>query len=333
MTPLRWGILSTSNFAEKHFIPGLKKSPLIEVAAVASRNLPSAEAYAERNGIPTAHGTYEALLADPSIDVIYNPLPNTMHAEWTRKAAEAGKHVMCEKPMGINAAELDVLLPLASSVHIAEAFMVRFHPQWIDAREVVRSGSLGRITHVNTEFNYHNVDPANIRNTAAVGGGGMYDIGCYAVVATRWFMEAEPVRVMAMADVDPKFGTDRLMSALLDIGDGRISTFSVSTQTAGYQRIQILGTEGRLEITVPFNQPADEPGVYLMHDGSKHLNGLDTTPTESAVKDQYTAQAEAFGERIRNESPTDGPLRDAIANMRVIDAVFASAKSGRAETV
>ena len=329
MTPVRWGILSTSNFAETRFMPGLRRSPHIDVAAVASRDVAAARVYADRNAIATAYGSYEELLADPTIEVIYNPLPNHMHVEWTKKAAEAGKHVICEKPMGMTAAELEQLLPLASKVHLAEAFMVRFHPQWIEAREVVRSGQIGRVTHVNIEFNYYNVDETNIRNIASTGGGAMYDIGCYAVVATRWFMEAEPVRVAALADLDPTFHTDRLTSALLDMGDGRISTFSVSTQTTGYQRVHVLGTKGRIEVTVPFNQEPDEPGIYLVHDGSTHLNGLDAPRFETEVVDQYMVQGEAFGQRIRNEVPTDSWVRDAMANMRVIDAVFASAKTGQ----
>jgi predicted dehydrogenase len=332
MTPVRWGVLSTSHFAESRFLPGLRRSPMIEVAAVASRDLVRARAYADKNRIPVAYGSYEELLADSSIDVIYNPLPNHLHAEWTRRAAEAGKHVLCEKPMGMNAAELDQLLLLASQVHVAEAFMVRFHPQWIEARELVRSGALGRVTHINVEFNYHNVDATNIRNNADIGGGAMYDIGCYAVVATRWFMEAEPVRVAAVADLDPTFGTDRLTSALIDMGDGRTSTLTVSTQTVSYQRVHVIGTLGRVEIAVPFNQPPDEPGVYVQHDGSD-LFGFDAPRTETAAVDQYTLQGEAFSRRVREDAPSDRYLRDAMANMAVIDAIFASAKSGRFETV
>ena len=332
MQPVRWGILSTSSFAESRFLPGLRKSPLIDVAAVASRDVARAAEFAARNQIPTAYGSYEELLADPTIEVIYNPLPNDLHVEWTRRAALAGKHVMCEKPMGMNATELDVLLPLAGQVHIAEAFMVRFHPQWIETRDAVRSGSLGRVSHMHVAFSYNNTDAANIRNIAANGGGAMYDIGCYAVVAARWFMEADPQRVAAVIDRDPTFGTDRLTSALLDFGDGRTCTMSVSTQAVYHQRVHVYGTDARLEITIPFNQLQDSPMVYLTHRGES-VDGLDAVRHEVAMNDQYASQGAAFSMRVRHEQPTDGPLRDAMVNMRTIDAIFRSARSNRFETV
>jgi predicted dehydrogenase len=329
---LRWGILSTSSFAEKVFIPGLRRSASVDLAAVASRDLEKAQSYARKNNIATAYGSYDDLLADPSIDVVYIPMPNTMHVEWAVKAAQAGKHVLCEKPIGMNAHELDALLPWANTVHIAEAFMVRFHPQWVETREVVRSGSLGRTTHMHIEFNYSNTDPTNIRNTAGVGGGAMYDIGCYAVVAARWFLEADPTRVAAVTDIDPVFGTDRLTSALLDFGDGRTCTFSVSTQTVPHQRVHLLGTQGRLEITIPFNQPQTDTTTYFVHHGQS-LDGLDAEPHVLPAYDQYALQADAFCERIINEQPTDTHLRDAMVNMATIDAVFRAAQSGRFEPI
>ncbi len=330
--PVRWGILSTSSFAQSHFLPGLRRASFVEVAAVASRHLGRARDFADRNAIPTAYGSYEELLADPSIDVIYNPLPNSLHVEWTRRAAEAGKHVLCEKPMGMTAADLDVLRPLALRVHIAEGFMVRFHPQWIETRERICSGELGRVTHMHAAFSYHNNSADNIRNIAEVGGGALYDIGCYAIVAARWFLEADPVRVAAIVDRDPTFGTDRLTSALLDFGDGRVCAFTVTTQGVRHQRVHVFGTKGRLEITIPFNQPQTEPITYLTHDGSS-ASGLDAVHHVVPANDQYALQAEAFSQRVRNETPTDEPLRDAIVNMAVIDAVFRAASSGRFEDI
>jgi predicted dehydrogenase len=332
MTPVRWGILSTSNFAQRKFIPGLQKSPLIEVAAICSRGIDRAAEAAARLGIQTAYGSYEEMLADPTIEVVYNPLPNDLHAEWTRKAAEAGKHVMCEKPMGMTAVELDVLVGVAHKVHIAEGFMVRFHPQWQETRELVRGGRLGRVSHMQVAFGYNNVDANNIRNLAANGGGALYDIGCYAIVAARWFMDADPIRVCAVTDIDPNFGTDRLTSALLDFGDGRTCTFQVSTQSVFHQRVHVIGDKARLEITIPFNQPQDAGVTYLLADGTS-ADGLDATRVDLPTTDQYTAQGEAFSLRVRNEVPTDGPLRDAMMNMRVIDAIFRSAKTGRFETI
>ncbi len=332
MQPIRWGILSTSSFAAEKFIPGLQKSPLIDVAAVASRDGSKARAYADALGIATSYGSYEELLADPSIDVIYNPLPNDLHVEWTRQAALAGKHVLCEKPMGMNAAELDVLLPLAEHVHLAEGFMVRFHPQWIETLARVQSGELGRITHAHVAFSYFNDDGNNIRNIASSGGGALYDIGCYAIVAARWFLGSEPTRVAAVMDRDPQFDTDRLTSALMDFGNGQTCTFSVSTQSTYHQRVHIYGTKSRLEVTIPFNQLLDAPMIYLTHDGSS-VDGLDAVQHVVATNDQYTLQGEAFSLRVRNEKPSTAALLDAQCNMRIIDAVTRAAISGRFETI
>jgi predicted dehydrogenase len=332
MEPVRWGVLSTSAFAASKFIPSIQQSPMIDVVAVASRDAGRAAQYASDNHIPVSYGSYEELLIDDSIEVVYNPLPNSLHVEWTKRAAEAGKHVMCEKPMGINAAELDALVPLADRVHIAEAFMVRYHPQWIETREVVRSGVLGRISHMHVAFSYNNGDPTNIRNIASVGGGAMYDIGCYAVVAARWFLESDPVRVAAIADRDPTFGTDRTMTGVLDFGDGRTCTFGVATQTVYHQRANIYGEKGRIESTIPFKQLLDEPMVYLTHDGSS-VAGLDATHYNVAAANQYMLLAEAFSRRVRQEAPTPAALRDAMMNMRILDAVFRSAESGRFEQV
>ena len=234
--------------------------------------------------------------------------------------------------MGLRADELDVLVPLAGKVHIAEGFMVRFHPQWTQTQDLVRSGKLGRVTHMHVMFSYTNTDSNNIRNIASNGGGALYDIGCYAIVASRWFLDAEPIRVAAIADIDPVFGTDRLTSALLDFGDGRTSNFSVSTQCVSHQRVHVFGTLGRLEITIPFNQPLDEPAIYLTHEGQTP-DGLDAMRHVVPTNDQYTLQGEAFSERVRNEQPTSAHVLDAIQNMRIIDAMFAATRSGRFEPI
>jgi predicted dehydrogenase len=333
MQPVNWGILSTSSFATERFLPGLRKSPMVRLAAVGSRNLKRAQAFAETNKVEKAYGSYEEVLEDKDIDIVYIPLPNHMHVEWTIKAAKAGKHVLCEKPMGMNAKEVEKLKPYARKVHIAEAFMVRFHPQWIETRERVRRGEIGRITHMHVAFAYNNLDPKNIRNIEKVGGGALYDIGCYAIVAGRWFYEAEPIRAVGMADRDPKFKTDRLFSALLDFGKGRPLAFTVATQSVVHQRAHIFGTEGRIEITIPFNQPQNDPTVYLMHDGLS-LHGLDAKPHTIATADQYQLQAEYYSKLIRSgEKPSPKRLEDAIRNMRVIDALFKSEKKGRFEKV
>jgi predicted dehydrogenase len=327
MTPVRWGILSTALIGTQRAIPGMLKSKLLEVAAIASRSLPKAEAAARSLGIPKAYGSYEALLADPTIEAIYNPLPNHLHVPLTLAAAQAGKHVLCEKPMAITAAELDVLRPHTSQVHIREAFMVRHHPQWIATRELVRSGAIGELRFIQVPFSYFNADPNNIRNKADIGGGALYDIGCYAIVAGRWFFEREPQRVSATIDRDPAFGTDRTTSGWLDFGGGRQLAFTVSTQCARYQRIQLIGTKGRIEIEIPFNAPQDAPCRYLVDDASA-LDGSGAKVVTLPVADHYQLQAEAFSRALRQERPDSAGLDDATMNMRIIEALFASAESG-----
>ncbi|WP_280151199.1 Gfo/Idh/MocA family oxidoreductase [Piscinibacter sp. XHJ-5] len=330
MTRVRWGILSTALIGTQRCIPGMLKSRELEVVAIASREPGKAKAAAEKLGIPVAHGSYEALLADPGIEAIYNPLPNHLHVPWTLAAARAGKHVLCEKPMAMTAAELEVLRPHASRVHIREAFMVRHHPQWIQAREELRRGVIGELCFMQVPFSYFNDDPANIRNRPDIGGGALYDIGCYAIVAGRWFFEADPVRVIASLDRDPQFGTDRRTSGLLDFGNGRQLVFTVSTQAARYQRIQLVGTRGRIEIEIPFNAPQDAPCRFWVEE-SATLDGSNVRTETLPVADQYQLQAEAFSRAVRDEAPDARGLDDAEVNMRVIDALFASEKSGRFE--
>jgi predicted dehydrogenase len=332
MKTVRWGILSTSSFAEGKFLPGLRRAQGVDVVAVGSRSLDAATAFAARNELASAYGSYEALLADPTIDVIYNPLPNHLHVEWTRKAVEAGKHVYCEKPMALDAAELETLRDLTTQRHIVEGFMVRHHPQWTETRNLIRSGSLGELTHAHIAFAYTNTDPANIRNIANIGGGALYDIGCYAVNAARWFFETEPVRVVALADRDPNFGTDRRFSAMLDMGGGRTVQFTVSTQSVAHQRVHLFGTKSRIEIAIPFNQPQTEPITYLTHDGSS-LDGLDATRHVVGADDQYALMAEWFSEQVRSVQPTSAGLNEAIAQARVLDALFRSERTGNFEVV
>jgi predicted dehydrogenase len=327
--PLRWGILSTAKIAREKIVPALRASAAHEIVAIASRSDAAARAAADKLGIATAHGSYEALIADPNVEAIYNPLPNNLHVPLTLAAARAGKHVLCEKPFAIHASELEVLRPYASQVHIREAFMVRHHPQWQAAREHVRAGEIGTLRYMQVPFSYFNDDPANIRNAPDVGGGGVYDIGCYAIVAGRWFFEAEPKRVVAMIDVDPAFQVDRLASALLDFGGARQLAFTVSTQSVRYQRVQLVGTTGRIEIEVPFNAPEGGATRYFIQRSGS------AAPVEMTVPpcNQYTLQCDAFAHAVRAETPSATALDDAVANMRVIEAVLASAKSGRVETL
>jgi len=325
--PVRWGVLSTANIGTAKVIPGMLKSSRLEVAAIASRDLPRAEAAARRLGIPKAYGSYEALLADTTIEAIYNPLPNHLHVPLTLAAAQAGKHVLCEKPMAIRADDLEVLRPHAARVHIREAFMVRHHPQWTAVRDLVRRGAIGQPRYIQVGFSYFNDDPTNVRNIASIGGGGLYDIGCYAVVAGRWFFGRDPVRAVAQVDRDPLFSTDRTASGILDFGSGLQLAFTVSTQSAPYQRVQILGTSGRIEIEIPFNAPPDKPCRYRIDDCSA-LDGSGIRTVELPVADQYQLQAEAFSDAVRTEAPDARGLADAMVNMYVLDALYRSEKTG-----
>lgn len=332
MQPVRWGILSTAKIGRVKVVPGMMKSPLCDVVAVASRNEASAQDMATELGIAKAYGSYEALFADPEIEAIYNPLPNHLHVPMTLAAAAAGKHVLCEKPIAITAGEAEQLGQAASQVMIAEAFMVRHHPQWQRAREVIRTGEIGELRSIQIIFSYFNVDPGNIRNKADIGGGGLLDIGCYAVVAGRYFFDLEPLRVVTLMDRDPAFGVDRTTSALMDFGAGRQMTFTVSTQSVPYQRLQILGTRGRIEIEIPFNAPPDQPTRLFVDDGSAHGN-RSARAIEFPEVDQYGLQGEAFSRAIRGDEPLAYGLEDAILNMRVLDALRRSESSSAWERV
>jgi predicted dehydrogenase len=331
MKKVRWGILGVANFALQKFIPALQKSGIIEVLAIASRSLDKASAAATSLGIPRAYGSYEELLADPDVDVVYNPLPNHLHVPWSIKAAEAEKHVLCEKPIALTAVEAQKLLEARDrcGVSIQEAFMVRTHPQWVAARRLVREGRIGELRAVQSSFSYFNDDPANVRNMADIGGGAIYDIGCYPITTSRFIFEQEPTRVLALVERDPKFGTDRLASAILDFPRGQ-ALFVCSTQLVPYQRTQIFGTLGRVEIEVPYNAPPDRPCRMFIDDGRDFLgSGIEIMAFETV--DQYTVEAEAFSRAILDGQPAPIPLEDAIANMKVIDAVFRSGKSGQWE--
>ena len=332
MKPVVWGILGTAKIATAKVIPALHKSPLIEVRAIASRDLATAQRAADQLGIARAYGSYEALLADPDIEAIYNPLPNHLHVPLTLQAAAAGKHVLCEKPIALNAAEAGTLRSAAKSVLIMEAFMVRFHPQWQRVRELIGEGRIGEVRAVQVFFSYFNVDPANVRNQADIGGGALYDIGCYAIVAGRWAFGADPQRAVALVDRDSNFRTDRTTSGILDFGGGRHLTFTVSTQSTPYQRVQIVGTRGRIEIQIPFNAPQGESARIFLDDGSS-LDGSSIKTETLPPCDQYTLEGEAFSRAIRGEIALPYGIDDAITNLRVSDALFRSERTGMLESL
>jgi predicted dehydrogenase len=328
---LKWGCLSTSNFARTVFLPAFAGCEHAELTAIASRNIQSATAAANSLGIPKPYGSYEELLADPEIDVVYNPMPNHLHLPWSAKAAEAGKHVLCEKPITLNVAEAREMIAVRdrTGVAIGEAFMVRTHPQWLRAREIVQSGALGELRSLNGFFSYYNDDPRNIRNQPAIGGGALYDIGCYPITTMRLIVGEEPRRVCGIIQRDPRMEIDRLTSAILDFPSGQ-ATWTVSTQSVPYQRVQVYGTTGRLDIEIPFNAPNDKPCRILLDDGSDKT-GASAKPEEFAVCDQYTIEIDEFSKAAAAGRPLPVPLEDSIANMAVIEAVFKSAESGNWE--
>jgi predicted dehydrogenase len=324
---VRWGIISTANIGMEKVTPGIQRSPHSVVTAIASRDLARAKDAAKQLGIAKAYGSYEELLADPEIDAVYNPLPNHLHVPLTVQAAKAGKHVLCEKPMAMNAAEAEQLRQCPKDRLVMEAFMVRFHPQWLRAREIVQSGALGELKLVNVIFTYFNNDPANVRNMADIGGGGIMDIGCYAVVSGRFLFGAEPKRVVSLVERDPNFKTDRLAGGLADFGNGRQLVFNCSTQLVPYQTVNAMGTKARLEILIPFNAMQGEAMTITIDDGSE--KDRSSARKETLPKsDQYAEQAEAFALAVLGRGNLSYGIEDSIQNMRILDALFQSERSG-----
>jgi predicted dehydrogenase len=329
--PVRWGVLGAANIAIEKVIPAMMRSARSRVVAIASRSEAKAIGAAKRLGIPRAHGSYEALIADPEIEAIYNPLPNHLHVPWSIRAADAGKHVLCEKPVALSAAEATELRAVRdrTGVLIGEAFMVRTHPQWLEAHRIVNSGRIGELRLVSGHFSYFRRDSNDIRSRPEFGGGALMDIGCYPITLSRWLFGAEPVEVVAQVERDPDFGVDRLASALMRFPNGQ-ATFACSGQLAPFQRMEIFGTRGRIEVEIPFNAPPDRSCRIFVDDGSA-LGGLAAETIEFPVVDQYTLQADQFSEAIRGKGSVPVSIDDAVANMAVIDALFRSADSGRWE--
>jgi predicted dehydrogenase len=322
---VRWGILGAARIAREKVVPAMAKAANVEVLAIASRDAETAAGVARTLRIPRAYGGYEALLADPDVDAVYVPLPNHLHVDWSIRALEAGKHVLCEKPLGLDTADARRLVDAAAAhphLKVMEAFMYRLHPQWSHARRLVDEGAIGRLQTVHSHFSYFKLDPTNIRNQPQAGGGGMRDIGTYDVSLARFLFGAEPVRVVAVVDVDPDLGIDRLASAILDFGAGRTATFTCGTQMLGYQMVHAFGSEGRVQLEIPFNAPQDGPSRVW------HQTASGTCETVFDRVDQYALQAEAFSRSVLDDTPVPIPLSDALANARTVDAVFESARRG-----
>ena len=326
MKKLAWGILSTANIGIKRVIPAIMAGERGVVAAIASRDADRAAAVAKNLNIPRTYGSYQQLLEDPEIDAIYNPLPNHLHVEWTVKALEAGKDVLCEKPIALNAEEAAALVEARDRTgrRIIEAFMVRFHPQWQRTRELVRSGRIGSVGAIQSAFLFTALDPRNVRNQLELGGGALYDVGCYPIVTARYIFGEEPDRAIGLVNRDPKMGVDRWTSGLLSFPGGGQLTFSSALQLAAYQRVVILGSAGRIELQVPFTPQKDHACRIIIDTGKTEVEDF-------APVDQYMLQCDSAARVFQGEAEQEFPIEDAIANMRVIDAIYRSAESGRWE--
>ena len=332
MEPVRWGFIgATADVVSRRVLAAMQACEHATVVALASRDESAARALATEYGVPRSHGSYDALIADPEIEAVYIPLPNHLHLPWSQKAVEAGKHVLCEKPLGLNAAEVEKLIDLRerTGMQIQESFMIRSHPQWLRARALVREGRIGTLRAIQGIFGHHCIDPENVRNVLEMGGGGLYDIGCYPITTSRFIFGDEPSRVVALLDRD-RPSASIAWPARYSIS--RPASFVCSQQTALIERMLVLGTAGRIELRMPFDAPHQTPCELLIDDGSVRHDGSATLEAQE-VADQYTIQGDLYSKAIRTGAPLAIPLEDSLANMRVIDALFRSAESGAWETV
>ena len=329
MKKIRWGVLSTANIGTEKVIPSMQLGKYCRVTAIASRKLEKAQEVARRLGIEKAYGSYEELLTDSDIDAVYIPLPNHLHVPWAIKALNAGKHILCEKPISFHAAEAQELLDVAKKfpkLKVMEAFMYRHHPQWKWVKQKIVEGKIGELRTIQSFFSYYNIDSNNIRNKADIGGGGLMDIGCYCISLSRFIFEAKPWRVCSIMEEDPKFKIDRLTSGILEFVNGT-STFTIATQLVPYQRVNIFGTKGRIEIEIPFNAPPDRRCKVW------YGVGIKTEEVTMEICDQYTIQGDLFSLAVLEDREVPVPLEDAVENMQVIDALIYSAKSGKCVNV
>lgn len=328
---VRWGVLGAANIAVKKVIPSMQAGENCEITAIASRDLEKSKQAAKALNIPKFYGSYEELLADSDIEAVYIPLPNHLHLEWTIKAAQAGKHVLCEKPLGLNAAEVRRLIEIRdeTGVKIQEAFMVRTHPQWLAVRDLIKSGRIGELQAINCFFSYFNADKSNIRNKIEMGGGALMDIGCYCINISRFIFDDEPRKVVSLIEKDAETGIDKLTSAMLDFPRGQ-ATFTCSTQLVPYQRFHFLGTTGRVEVEIPVNIPTDTPTRIYIDDGAD-LYGKNIETIEFETANQFKIQGDLFSQAVRENTDQAISLEDSFKNMAVIDAVFRSTETGNWE--
>jgi len=326
----RWGVLSTAKIGREQLIPAMVDAENGVLQAIASRDLKKAKALATRFGAKQAFGSYEELLASDTIDGVYIPLPTSQHLEWAEKAVEAGKHVLVEKPLALNAKDIAKLIKLRDKkkVLVCEAFMVTYHPQWLKVRELLASGAIGTLRHVQGAFTYFNLDPTNMRNILSLGGGALPDIGVYPTVSTRFVTGKEPKRVQATIERDRKFKTDIFSVIRADFGDFELS-FYLSTQLAARQLMVFHGDKGFIEVHGPFNA-----GLYDHHKVSLHnQDHTEETVFRFPGAAQYRLQVEAFARAAKGGKDPVFTLESSVKNQKVIDAIFRAGDSGGWEKV
>ena len=328
MKKLKIGVLGVSNHFVKRIVLPLQKTEYCYIHGIASRNQGKAEAASKKYNIPKSYGSYEELLADKDVDAVYIPLPNYMHAEWIMRSADAGKHILCEKPLCMNAGEASKALGHAAEkgVRLMEAFMYKFHPMWQHVKDIVRTNQIGKVTNIHVSFFYNNPSKTNIRNIKEYGGGAMMDIGCYAVSVPRFVFDSEPSRVVSLITSHPGFGTDMLSSAVMDFGEGR-ATFSVGTLSEAHQRVEIIGTSGKISVPLPFNTFVDVGSSIIV------TNNIGERVVEFPAVDQYGVMFDAFAKAVLNDEEVPVGVDDAVKNQKVVDAVFRSGMSEKWESV
>lgn len=323
MEKLRLGILGVSNHFIKRMVLPIIQLPEVEMVAIASRSMDKAESAAKEFGIHRAYGSYEDLIKDSKVDAVYIPLPNHMHAEWIEKSINAGKHVLCEKPLCMNAEEARRLVQLANEKgkYLMEAFMYKFHPQWQFVYDHIRTNNIGKINYIHTSFSYNNPSETNIRNILECGGGGMRDIGCYAISVPRYILQREPSKIMCQMSYHPKFKTDVMSTAILDF-DGAKATFQVSTNSDAFQKVDIVGTAGSITVNLPFNAFTDVPAVVTVN------TAIGKREVKFDIADQYGLMVKDFARAILTDTELTFSSEDAVLNQKVLDAAISSASSG-----
>ena len=328
MKKLKIGVLGVSNHLIKRIILPLQETNNCFIYGIASRNSEKAISASRQYNIPKYYESYDDLLSDKDIDIVYIPLPNHLHAEWIKKSADAGKHVLCEKPLCMNAKESEDAISYVDKkgIKLMEAFMYKFHPLWIHVKNIIDTKQIGDITYIHTSFSYNNPSKTNIRNIKEYGGGAMMDIGCYAVSVPRFLLGREPEKTVSLINRHPDFGTDILSSAIMDFGTSR-STFTVGTLSDAHQRVEITGTAGKITIPIPFNTFVDVRSTITI------TNSIGERTVEFAPADQYGIMFDVFAKTVINDHPVPVNAMDALLNQKVVDAIFRSGESDAWEKI